>query len=242
MNSPQLTLGLFPPPEADFAQFLGDGNALAKASLEAWSVGAEPWCIGVWGSAGTGKSHLLQAAIRRAHAEGRSAMYVPLRDLQAHGPALLQGLEQIEALALDDLDVVTTDARWCEALFALYNACQSAGGRWLYATTAPPGALRVLLPDLQSRLSAALVFQLQQLADEEKSGLLRQLAATRGLVLPDSVAAFILRRLPRGTHALTAAVMRLDAASLRDRRALTIPFTREVLELDPGPADDAEGG
>jgi chromosomal replication initiation ATPase DnaA len=52
------------------------------------------------------------------------------------------------------------------------------------------------------------------------------------------VAAFLLRRLPRGTHALVAAVMRLDAASLRDRRALTIPFAREVLELDPGAADD----
>lgn len=240
MNSPQLTLGLFPPPESDFAQFLGDGNALAKASLEAWAAGAEPWCLGVWGSAGTGKTHLLQAAIRRAHAEGRTAMYVPLRDLQGHGPALLQGLEQIEALALDDLDAVTPEAHWCEALFALYNRCQSAGRRWLYAASAPPGALAVRLPDLQSRLSAALVFQLQPLADAQKAALLRQLAATRGLVLPDGVAAFLLRRLPRGTHALVAAVMRLDAASLRDRRALTIPFAREVLDLEPGAADDGD--
>ena len=240
MNSPQLTLGLFPPPEFDFAEFRGRGNALARASLEAWAAGAEPWCVGVWGGAGTGKSHLLQATIRRAHAEGRTVMYVPLRDLHAHGPSLLHGLEHIEVLALDDLDAVIADPDWCTALFALYNRCQAARGRWLYAAAAPPAALRVQLPDLQSRLSAALVFQLQALDDDEKAALLRALAAARGLVLPDTVATFLLRRLPRGTHTLVAAVMRLDAASLRDRRALTIPFAREVLELDPGAADDAE--
>ena len=240
MSSPQLTLGLFPPPEADFAEFRGQGNALAKASLEAWSAGAQPWCVGVWGGIGTGKSHLLQAAVRRAHARGRTAMYVPLRDLSAHGPSLLQGLEQIEALALDDLDAVTPDATWCEALFALYNRCHSAGGRWLYAVSAPPGLLRVQLPDLHSRLTAALVLPLQMLGDEEKADLLKHLAAVRGLVLPEQVAAFLLRRLPRGTHALVAAVLKLDAASLRDGRALTIPFAREVLGLDPTAGDDAD--
>lgn len=234
-NTAQLTLGLFPPPEADFADFLGAGNALAQARLEAWATGAAPWCVGLWGAPGSGKSHLLQASIRRADALGRRAMYLPLRDMRAHGPVLLEGLEHIAALALDDIDAVLGDAEWAEGLFALHERCQAAGGHWVFAASAPPAALAVALRDLESRLSAALIFQLQGLDDTDKLALIRQHAAARGLDLAEGVAAFLIRRLPRGTHQLVAALAQLDAASLRAGRALTIPFVREVLGLEVVP-------
>ncbi len=232
----QLTLGLFNPPHADFADFLGEGNRQPRQSLEAWSVGRAPWCIGLWGVPGTGKSHLLQSAVRRVHEQGRRAMYLPLRELLAHGPTMLDGLHQIDALALDDIEAVAGDSVWEEALFNLYNRCSTAHGRLLFAGRKTPGAIGFMLPDLQSRLTAALIFQLDELNDADKLRVLQAIARTRGIELSEQVTSFLIRRLPRQLHDLIAALDLLDQASLQAGRPLTVPFVREVLRTGLPPA------
>ena len=57
-------------------------------------------------------------------------------------------------------------------------------------------------------------------------------AAARGISLPDNVASYLLRRLPRDWPALHAALAMLDTASLSAGRSLTVPFVREVLRLE----------
>ena len=85
--------------------------------------------------------------------------------------------------------------------------------------------------DLQSRLTAALIFQLNELDDSEKQAVLQAVAHTRGMVLNAQVAGFLIRRLPRNLHDLMAAIDILDRVSLRESRALTVPFVRDALEL-----------
>lgn len=227
----QLTLGLFAPPQADFADYLGATNAHPRRALEAWSAGSGPWCVGLWGAPGTGKSHLLQAAIRAVHEAGRVAMYLPLRDVRPHGPALLDGLERMDALAVDDLDAIAGDRRWEEALFGLYNRCHLASRRLAFAGRLAPGAIEFTLRDLQSRLTAALIFQLNELSDSGKQQVLQETAHARGMELSEAVASFLIRRLPRNMHDLMAALEVLDRESLRASRALTVPFVRDALKL-----------
>lgn len=234
MPETQLTLGLFSAPRADFSDFLGTVNRHPRQALESWAAGIGPWCSGVWGAPGTGKSHLLQAAIRRVHENGRPAMYLPLREVRAHGAVLLEGLESMGALALDDLDAVAGDRAWEEALFGLYNRCQAGGGRWLFSSRLAPAATPFVLRDLQSRLTAALLFQLEELADDDKQRVLQATARVRGIELSPQVAGFLIRRLPRNLHDLIAALELLDRESLREGRPLTVPFVREVLKLGPG--------
>jgi len=236
MPDTQLTLGLFAPPQADFADFLDGANALPRQALETWSSGAGTWCCGLWGASGTGKSHLLQAAIRRVHAVGSPAMYLPLRDMRPHGAAVLDGLEQIGALAIDDIDAVAGDRTWEEALFALYNRCQASGGRLMFSSRLIPAATKFALADLQSRLTAALIFQLSELADPDKQRVLQVTARARGMELSEPVASFLIRRLRRSMHDLMDALEVLDRESLRERRTLTVPFVRDVLKLGPGDA------
>ena len=81
----------------------------------------------------------------------------------------------------------------------------------------------------QSRLSLALVFQLQQLSDEDKLRALQLRASRRGLNLPDDVGRFILTRGARSMSALFDLLDRLDQASLQAQRKLTIPFLKEIL-------------
>ena len=175
------------------------------------------------GQPGVGRSHLLQAACLRVEERGELAVYLPLAEVAEYGPALLDNLEQSELVCLDDLDAVAGDATWEEALFHLFNRLRDAGRRLLLAADASPRELAIKLPDLQSRLSLALVFQLQQLRRGQAAGV-AVARPRRGLNLPDDVGRFILTRGSRSMNALFELLDQLDQASLQAQRKLTIPF------------------
>ncbi|MOA50116.1 DnaA regulatory inactivator Hda [compost metagenome] len=84
------------------------------------------------------------------------------------------------------------------------------------------------LPDLKSRLTLALVFQLHALSDEDKLRALQLRASRRGLHLTDEVGRFILTRGPRSMNLLFDLLDILDQASLQAQRKLTIPFLKEI--------------
>ena len=228
----QLTLTLFRDTGASFDNFHAGEHPEALRAVAAWAAGDGPWCLLLWGATGVGKSHLLQAAIRAAADRGAQTMYVPLHEAHAYGADALDGLDELHALAVDDVDALAGERAWEDALFALYNRMHAAGGRLLLSSPAAPRDLPLALPDLRSRLSAALVYHLLPLGDDDKRAALIATAAARGISLPDNVASYLLRRLPRDWPALHAALATLDTASLSAGRSLTVPFVREVLRLE----------
>ncbi len=182
----------------------------------------------VWGEPGTGRTHLLEAACRAAHACGLSAAYVPLADARALGPALLENREASALVCLDDLEAVAGDARWEAALFALSERLRAAGGMLLVAARRAPAHLGLRLPDLASRLGWGPVYQLPALSDDEKLAAMRLRATRRGLELSEEAARYILSRYARDLHSLFELLERLDRASLAQQRRITIPFVRSL--------------
>ena len=87
------------------------------------------------------------------------------------------------------------------------------------------------LPDLVSRLSSGVLFQVHELNDAERLIALQQRADLRGLELSAEVGQFLLLRLPRDSQALFSALTQLDKASLRLQRKLTIPLVKTILKL-----------
>ena len=76
------------------------------------------------------------------------------------------------------------------------------------------------------------MFQLHGLNDDDKIAVLRGRAHSRGLVLPDEVAGYLLRHCHRDLTALLELLERLDRASLAGQRRLTVPFVKDVLEAE----------
>ena len=183
--------------------------------------------IYLYGPPGTGKSHLLQAS---CHVAGAQTLYLPLTQLREYPPAeVLQGVEHVDRICLDDIHTVLGDPEWELALFNLYNSAHQRGCRLVVAGDAAPRALAVNLPDLRSRLSWGIVYQLAEGNDEEKSAILQFRATRRGLSLAPAVAAFIVSRAPRAMEQLLAVLDQLDTASLAQQRALSIPFVKQAL-------------
>lgn len=239
----QLLLPLPLDPVCTFATLVtGPHNRAAVAALQG---GVGPGVVLV-GGAGTGKSHLLQAAVHAAREEWGAGAAVHLT-VSALGSALagltgegaprgveealatfLEGHAACRLVALDGLEGLPGLPLAQEAALYLYTRMREAGGRWLGASRIPPQELAIR-PDLRSRLLWGVVVGLEHPEEGEMAAILRKLAADRQVVLPEEVIRFLVVRLPRRVADHAAALERLDRASLGRGRPLTVPLAKEVL-------------
>ncbi len=224
MNT-QLPLSFQAPEYAVFESFIAADNQQLLHSLQDDSERL----IYLWGDSGSGKSHLLQAVTQYYLAQNQAAFYIPLADNQELSPQILDGLEAMDLVCLDELDAICGNAQWEEALFHLFNRMRDSDSRLVLAASNSAVNLGIKLPDLRSRLSWGLTYQLKSLDDKGKAAALKQRASQRGLSMNDEVTAYILKHSRRSMHQLMALLDKLDYASLAEQRKLTIPFIKTYL-------------
>ena len=147
----------------------------------------------------------------------------------AYGPQVLEGLEQLDVVCIDDVELCAGDACWEEALFSFINLCRVHNTQLLFAAKNTPSELGVLLADLLSRLSWGAIVQLQELSDDDKLLWLQQRALRQGLNMPEDVARYLVRHYPRDMHSQDNLLSRLNTASLAAQRRLTVAFVKQVL-------------
>jgi DnaA family protein len=225
----QLALGVRLRADAVFDSFWPGPNGEIVAALRASS--ATP--LWLWGAAGSGKTHLLQAVCAAA---GESAAYFPLARSLALPPEALAGFERSGVLCIDDADAVAGDLAWERALFRVFNEAGELRTRLIFAAAAPPRQAAWRLEDWRSRAAASAVYQLRELDDAGRIEALRLRAAQRGLQLPYETSEYLLKRMPRDLRSLFEVLDLLDEASLAAQRRLTIPFIRDALEKLAGKA------
>jgi DnaA-homolog protein len=173
--------------------------------------------IYIWGEAGSGKSHLLQASVNKAVTLGLSAVY-------ARGSVP----EVAQVVVLDDVELLDDAAQI--ALFELYNRLRESGGMLLVSGSAAPAHLK-LRDDLRTRLGWGLIYQVQALSDEEKALALQQHAQARGFVLSPEVTQYLLRHGRRDLPALLGVLDALDEHCLRLKRGASVPLLKEVMQM-----------
>ena len=225
----QLPLAVQLRDDATFDNFFAGGNGLVLSELRRQLDGGE-FYLYLFGRKGSGRSHLLQAACHEASQRGLAALYLPVDELLAYNPAeMFDGLLNLSLVCIDNIESVMGRPEWEEALFHFFNQMKDAGNHLLIAGDCAVRELKTKLPDLASRLSWGLVYQLQGLSDEEMIRVLQLRAVQRGLELSDDVSHFILHRCQRDMGALMSTLDTLDHASLKQRRRLTIPFVKSII-------------
>lgn len=223
----QLVLDLTAVPQPALENFVSGRNTeLVETLRKMLARGLSERFLYLWGGQGSGRSHLLQAVVNGCVARGEAAVYIA----RPVGEALEAELAQLDCVAVDDVERLAEDGQL--ALFNLYNALREARGMLLVAGDAPPAGL-ALRPDLVTRLSWGLVYQVHGLSDAEKGEALRRHAAARGFALSPEVRDYLLTRIQRDMRSLLVMLEALDRYSLATRRAVTVPLIRELLAKGP---------
>ena len=201
----QLLLDIQPPSPPTLDNFIAGSNAEALHSLQMAIEGAsDARFIYLWGAAGSGKSHLLQACNDLAYDRG-----LPLS-------------------VVDDVNTLDEDAQI--ELFNYFNQLRASGGILITGGNAAPTQMG-LRDDLATRLAWGLVYQLHPLTDEEKAQALKSHALSRSMNLPDEVVDYCLRYLRRDLPNLMATLDALDEWSLTEKKPITVPLLKKLLQL-----------
>lgn len=227
----QLTLPVGLREDLTFDNFYAGNNQQAINVLRQMAAGTGEKVCYLWGTVGVGRSHLLQASCHYAGEQGFMASYLPLKNFKHFSANVLDGLENLALVCIDDVDAIAGLSHWEEGLFHLYNRSLSQPVRLIFAASAKPQAINLRLADLVSRLTAGLIFHLEDLADEEKNQALQLRAKQRGLELSEEIGQFLLKRCPRDIQELFKILDQLDQASLAEQRKLSIPFIKSVLQI-----------
>ncbi|MBI3369670.1 MAG: DnaA regulatory inactivator Hda, partial [Burkholderiales bacterium] len=181
----------------------------------------------LWGPAGSGKTHLLQALAERRQAEGERVLWL---DAAAPLPWLLEDATSL--VVLDRCDEL--DAQRQQAAFSLYVDAESRQVQWAAAGRLPPVDLP-LRDDLRSRLGWGLVFALQPLGEGETRAALRREADRRGIFLSDEVMDYVLTRFERNLRVLMDMLDKLDDFALAESRHVTVPLLKKMLAEEGDP-------
>jgi DnaA family protein len=222
----QLPLDLSLQPHTSFAGFVAGPNTAAVEHVRAIADGRRGEFVWLCGPSNTGKSHLLAAACRWSGDHGLRAIYLPLASRT--DPGLMSDLDDLDLVAIDDVDNAAGQSDAEAALFSLLNGRLQRGGVLLAASSTPRDS-GFVLPDLVSRAAASAVYRMEFLGDDDLREAVILQAKLRGLRLDEPAASYLLQRASRDLGALTLCLDRIDRYALAAQRRLTIPLLREAM-------------
>jgi len=207
--------------------FVPGPNALAHAHLTLWlgrgsdPVMRSPVPTYLWGSSGSGKTHLLKAMREALREQGAQVGW-----MDAHDPEAGAFSETWSVVLLDDVHLFTVVQQ--HAAFNWFINAQTHQRSVIATGDQPPAGLQ-LRDDLRTRLGWGHVFGLKVLSEPERRAVLRQAADARGVFLGDEVMDFMLTRFSRDLASLMELLDLIDAYALRTQRAITVPMIRAMM-------------
>jgi DnaA regulatory inactivator Hda len=196
---------------------VGSCNDLAIDWLDRWPDWPAPLLL-LLGPTGSGKTHLLHVHIAKTQAI--SLGYEDLQDTSAIE------LARMGPLVLDDADQDINE----DGLFHLLNAVREEGQTLLLTAASAPKNWPLTLADLRSRLIAAPIVEIGPVSDDVLTGLLQKLFRDRQISVEEGVVNYILTRMERSFVAAAEIVKQLDQLALKEKRRITIPLARQIMD------------
>ena len=136
--------------------------------------------------------------------------------------------ESIDCVVVDDVDLLGMPSQI--KLFNLYNQIRDESNTFLIVSGQLAPAQLNLRQDLVTRLGWGLVYRVHELMDEEKTKAMKHHATNCGFDLPQEVCDYLLRHERRDLLSLIGTIDALGRYSLANKRQITIPLLRELLQ------------
>jgi chromosomal replication initiator protein len=231
-------------PRYRFETFVvGNSNQLAYAASK--SIAENPSGsfnpLFIYGGAGLGKTHLIQAVgqqIRESNPK-KKVVYMSSDSLFTEivtsirydrMPQFRDLYRTIDALLLDDIQFIAGKERTQEEFFHTFNALYEAQKQIVFTSDRPPKEIPTLEERLRSRFEWGLTADIQPPDLETKVAILRKKAEDKKIDLPHEIALFIAERVRSNVRELEGHLNKVAVyASLAGKR-LTIELAKEALK------------
>jgi chromosomal replication initiator protein len=241
--STDLPLNVFNPRYRFETFVIGSSNQLAYAASK--SIAENPSGsfnpLFIYGGAGLGKTHLIQAIGQQVRTE-RPEMKVVYMSADSFVNELITSIRydrmqqfkdryrSVDALLLDDIQFLAGKERTQEEFFHTFNALYESQRQIVFTSDAPPKDIPTLEERLRSRFEWGLIADIQPPDLETKVAILRKKAEERKLDLPHDVALFIADRVRSNIRELEGHLNRVAAYASLAGHDIDIDLTKEALK------------
>jgi len=231
-------------PQFNFDQFIpGKANELARAAAlkVAESPGQAYNPLFIYGKAGLGKTHLIQAIgnyiqhknsnakISYLHAE-RYVSDVVNAYRHKSFDEFKRFYHSLDLLLIDDIQFFSGKSRTQEEFFYAFNALTESHKQVIITCDTMPKIITGLEDRLTSRFSSGLTVEIEPPERELRVAILQKKASTENINLSHEVAFFIAKQIKSNVRELEGALKRLIAFSLFTNRPINIELAKESLK------------
>jgi len=193
--------------------------------------------IFLYGTGGSGKTHLLMACAEKLKEQQLSVFYVHAETftqhvVQAIRSSQMRQFRQIyrnhDVLIIDDVHALARKNATQEELFHTFNTLHTAGKQIIFSSNLPPGKIEEVEPRLISRFEWGIVFQLKPLSHQKMADVLLNRAKLYHFPLSPDLLNFIIEKFHSSSQSMFRA---LDALLLRYNEAseLSIDVAKHLL-------------
>jgi chromosomal replication initiation ATPase DnaA len=116
-----------------------------------------------------------------------------------------------------------------EVLFNAWNRAQETGRPLLLISDIPPADWKIALPDLRSRLAAAMLLQIPPPDDELVAQLLQKHLADRGTGIAMEALGFASKRIERRYGAIEAFAREANALALAENAPISLGLVKRLI-------------
>jgi chromosomal replication initiator protein len=241
--APEQELGLPVNPRYTFDAFVtGTSNRFAHAA--ALSVAETPAKsynpLFIYGDAGLGKTHLLQAIAKyvREIYPGHQVRYVSTEQFlnqyvdairQNTMPEFKKRYREIDVLLLDDIQIIEGKEGLQEELFHTFESLYQANAQIVLSSDRPPDAISTLEDRLRSRFKMGLITEINPPELETRLAILRKKAEREPVAPPADVLEFIASNITNNIRELEGALIRVCAFASLTGNPLTVELAEGVL-------------
>lgn len=217
--------------DATFSSYYPGRNAKLTNFLEDNINKNDAHSVHLYGAAGTGKTHLLHAICNLASIKMMTAVYLPLSEHESLDTKMLDNLERLKIVCIDDIQAICGNKEWETAILRLYAGLE-LNNRMIFITSNKKyNHLSFAVPELQAKLTQGNTQQIFDFTPDEKIKIISRAASNKGLELNPIATKFLLNQ-TENLHKLFDLLDTLDKASWVNKRKITIPFIKQVLNAN----------